>query len=394
MSGPIDANLEHWKRKLLDLSKRNRLLSFKPSKVSTVAVVDELPAEVFRILAVRGQTMKFRAADEPTEEAEADALGEDEQLQEFELFTTPTEGAAADRHVDTWLQTRLADAKLKHNLRRIADQSASVLEEQGVNTLFLALGMLQWYEADDSDELRRAPLLMLPVKLTRKTAGGAYSLTAGDDDPVLNPALAEYLRGSFGIKLPELPEVTEEYDSTHLFTQIAEAVAKQNRWKVTNEIVLGLFSFQKFVMFKDLERHRQSFAAHRLIAQLATRKSAAGFGLPEDVARMRLDEEFAPEETFQVVDADSSQLRAIAAVAKGHDLVMQGPPGTGKSQTITNLIAHALASGKTVLFVSEKMAALQVVYGRLKVAGLGDFCLELHSGKANKRVHQRGSTVA
>ncbi|MGH7340778.1 MAG: DUF4011 domain-containing protein, partial [Candidatus Rokuibacteriota bacterium] len=386
MTDQVTANLDHWKRKLLDLSKRNRLLNFKPSKVSTVAVVDELPAEVFRILAVGRKSMKFLPTDEPDDETEVDATGEAEQLEEFERFTAPTEIAeAADRHVDTWLQTRLATAKLDHSLRRITDQAASVLEEQGVNTLFLALGMLHWYEADDSDELRRAPLLLLPVSLTRRAAGATYSLSAGEDDPVLNPALAEYLRGSLGIKLPDLPEVTEEYDPSPLFAEIAEAVAKQKRWRVTNEIVLGLFSFQKFVMFKDLEKNRDAFAAHRLIAQLATRKSAAGFGLPEDVAHMRLDEEFPPEETFQVVDADSSQLRAVAAVAKGHDLVMQGPPGTGKSQTITNLIAHTLASGKSILFVSEKMAALQVVYGRLKAAGLGDFCLELHSGKANKR---------
>ena len=380
----VDANLDHWKRKLLDLSKRNRLLNFKPSRVSTITVVDELPAAVFRILAGNGQQMRFRPADRPGEEA--GATGADEELEDFERFTPPADGAApAERHNDTWLQTRLEAAKLDHNLRRIADQAASVLEEQGISTLFLALGMLHWYEADDSDERRRAPLLMLPVRLSRRSAGAAYTVAVGDDDAVLNPALVEFLRSSFGIKLPELPEVTDEYDPTPLMAQIAETVASQRRWEVTNEIVLGLFSFQKFVMFKDLERHRDTFAAHRLIDLLATRKGAGGFGLPDDVTGMRLDEEFPPEETFQVVDADSSQQRAIAAVARGHDLVMQGPPGTGKSQTITNLVAHALAAGKSVLFVSEKMAALQVVYGRLKAAGLGDFCLELHSGKANKR---------
>jgi very-short-patch-repair endonuclease len=102
-------------------------------------------------------------------------------------------------------------------------------------------------------------------------------------------------------------------------------------------------------------------------------------------ARWCLDDEFSPESTFQVVDADSSQLRAIAACARNHDVVIEGPPGTGKSQTITNLIAQALAADKSVLFVAEKMAALEVVHNRLVQAGLGESCLELHSTKANKR---------
>ena len=381
----IAASIEHWKRKLLDLSKRNRLLNFKPNKVSTITVVDELPAEVFRVLVTRGQGMRFRPSDHPEGEPDIGDTGEDEQLQPFELSGTPDDSAPGERHTDTWLQTRLADAKLDHNLRRITDQAKSVLEEQGVNTLFLVLGMLHWYEADDSETLLKAPLLMVPVKLDRKAAGKPYVLSAGDDDPVLNPALAESLRSSFGVKLPELPELTDNFDAAPLYRAISQAIKDRKRWQVTNEIVLGLFSFQKFVMFKDLEKNKDAYAAHRLIGQLATRKGSGGFSLPPDVASMELDAEFPPEETSQVVDADSSQLRAVAAVGRGHDLVMQGPPGTGKSQTITNLIAHALGSGKTVLFVSEKMAALQVVYGRLKAAGLGDFCLELHSGKANKR---------
>jgi hypothetical protein len=63
----------------------------------------------------------------------------------------------------------------------------------------------------------------------------------------------------------------------------------------------------------------------------------------------------------------------------------QGPPGTGKSQTIANIIAAAAYDGKSVLFIAEKMVALKVVHDRLKNAGLGALCLQLHSNKANKR---------
>jgi len=138
-------------------------------------------------------------------------------------------------------------------------------------------------------------------------------------------------------------------------------------------------------MYKDLEANSEFFSGHSLIRQIVLRSGGQVVGLPEDIRAMQLDEEFPPESTYQVVDADSSQLKAIAACARNFDLVIEGPPGTGKSQTITNLIAQALAVGKSVLFVAEKMAALEVVHNRLVQAGLGESCLELHSTKANKR---------
>ena len=119
--------------------------------------------------------------------------------------------------------------------------------------------------------------------------------------------------------------------------------------------------------------------------QIINKQGNTFIGLPDGIREISLDKSFAPENCMQVVDADSSQLRAIATVSQNYDLVLEGPPGTGKSQTITNLIAQALSTGKTVLFVAEKMAALEVVYRRLCAVGLGEFCLELHSTKANKR---------
>lgn len=391
----VEASLDNWKRKLLDLSRRNRLLNFKPTKVSTVAVVDELPVEVFRQLHGARVAMRFRPLPDPPAAAPddgaplEDAWDVDDPAElrlalPDEAEEPGEEGRPARRHTDEWLQTNLVAARLDHSLRRIAEQAHLTLEEQGVNTLFLSLGMLHFYEAEDSDTPRRAPLLLLPVQLERASARARFALRATDDDPLLNPALAEYLRRDFGLALPELPESLDDLDAAGLFDAVRAAVAAHPRWRVGDEIVLGLLSFQKFVMYKDLERNREAFAAHRLVHQLATR-SGAHTGLPPEVRALDLDREHPPETTYQVVDADGSQLRAAAAVARGHDLVLEGPPGTGKSQTITNLIAGALAAGRTVLFVSEKMAALEVVYGRLKGAGLGEFCLEMHSQKANRR---------
>ena len=396
----IPAAVENWKGKLLDLSKRNRAMNFRPTKVSTVTIVDEQPAEVFRQMAVRGQPMRFHAAPDPEPDAEdansgdapaaagtPDPFGEGEDDAALGLDFAPYEATSLDdRHTDQWLQTTAPADALDHSLRRLEEQARTSLEEQGVNTLFLALGMLHYTE-DRADQVFRAPLVLLPAALTRKTARTGYELRATDDDPIVNPALAEYLRGR-GITLGDLPDsaaLTDDYDLQTLFSAVAAQVAGNERWAVKTDIYLSLFSFQKFVMYKDLEANAEAVAAHRLIRQLVTRTGGGVIGLPPEIRGMDLDEEYPPESTFQVVDADASQLRAIAACARGHDLVIEGPPGTGKSQTITNLIAAALAADRSVLFVAEKMAALEVVHDRLVQAGLGEFCLELHSTKANKR---------
>jgi very-short-patch-repair endonuclease len=400
----VAATLGNWKRKLLDVSKRNRALNFKPTKASTVTVVDELAAEVFRQLYVRGRQMRFRPAppkaggtpeaselpyEQPAEDAEESVTSSD-----FVLYDA---AALADHHTDDVLQTSLQPEDLDRTLRRIADQARASVEEQGVNTLFLALGMLHYKEADSSQEIFRAPLVLLPVELNRKSARAGYTVRATDDDPIVNPALAEYLRRMFGVALPELPDLTdlpEHYDLQELFSEAAEAVAGKADWHVKTDIHLSFFSFQKLVMYKDLEANAEAFSAHPLVRQIILRSGTSIRGLPEEIRAAELDREFAPERTSQVTNADSSQLRAILAVSRNQDLVLEGPPGTGKSQTITNLIAQALSENKTVLFVAEKMAALEVVYRRLVEASLGEFCLEVHSAKANKRAVMRELALA
>jgi len=464
--------LDAWKRRLLDLSKRNRALNFRMTRVSTVAVRDERPAEVFRRLYLAEKPMRFQAAAPPVSavtakdgvtadatdmmspppdgradgsdaaasivppgtgsmpsssstaekadgsaspdhvpeagsaarpagagafpstgnaEVEAadgfDGAGE-EDLSAAAEFAPYEVSSLEEKHRDDVLQTTSPPDRLDIQLRRIDEQARETREEQGVNALFLALGMLHYRESKDSEQVFRAPLVLLPVELARASAGAGYTLRATDDDYLVNPALAEYLKRTVGIALPELADpasIPDDYDLQHFFAAVADAVKHQPGWQVTTEIYLGLFAFQKFVMYKDLDANGAAFGEHRLVRQLVTRRGGQLAALPEEVREMELDEAFPPESTAQVVDADGSQLRAIAAVSRGHDLVLEGPPGTGKSQTITNLIAQALHAGHSVLFVAEKMAALSVVHERLVRAGLGDFCLELHSTKANKR---------
>ena len=417
----VKASIENWKRKLLDLTKRNRALNFKVNKVSTVTIIDEQPAEVFRQLYLREHLMRFKAAPEPDAEepnktrplqptssprtssqpllikTRDDSTGDEflpagfeEEDEDDGLHSdfVPYDSASLDeRHTDDQLQTTAQAEALDKSLRRLDEQARLSMEEQGVNPLFLAIGMLHYTESVDSQQVFKAPLVLLPVELTRKSARSGYQIRATEEEPLVNPALVEYLR-SYSISLPELPDsstIPDDYDLQVLLASVTERIQNRRDWSVKSDIYLGLFSFQKFVMYKDLEANSERFCLQRLLRQLVLRSGTQVVGLPNEVRSMELDQEFSPERTFQVVDADSSQLRAIAACSRNYDLVVEGPPGTGKSQTITNLIAQALAVGKSVLFVAEKMAALDVVHNRIVQAGLGEACLELHSTKANKR---------
>ncbi|MBC8072563.1 MAG: DUF4011 domain-containing protein, partial [Deltaproteobacteria bacterium] len=389
----VAASIERWKQALLDLSKRNRALNFRGFRVSTITVVDEQPPEVLRRLYVDRESMGFRPAA-PARVVAAPA--HDIASEEHRDFAPYAREALPAQHTDRWLQTAVSADDLAKSLRRIDDLARSSLEEQGVNTLFLALGMLHYTEPDRPGESFAAPLVLLPVRLVRAAARSAFEIIAADDDVAVNLSLGEYLRKLWAIELPQWSEGDGELDLQQLFVQVAERIRGRDGWRLTNEIVLGLFSFEKLVMFKDLEASAAAIGNHALVQQLVTRQGAtpSGLGLPTEVQHARLDEVIPPERSAHLVPADGSQLRALLAVARGHSLVVEGPPGTGKSQTITNLVAQALGAGKSVLFVAEKRAALDVVHARLESAGMGELCLALHSPDANRREVFEGMRAA
>ncbi|MBP6001961.1 MAG: DUF4011 domain-containing protein [Pyrinomonadaceae bacterium] len=387
-----------WKNKLLDLTKRNRALNFKVNKVSTVTIIDELPSEIFRLLCLEKKLLRFGPSDTPEnivddiEVEEGTLFGEDdgdlESQVQSNLFVSYDLGTLRSNHTDEVLQTNASSETLDKSLRRIDDQARLIVEEQGINALYLAIGMLHYIESKDSSVIFKAPLILVPVELERVSAKEGFRVKATDEEVIVNPSLVEYLQQSYGISLPELPDsssISDSYNLQDFLGQSKECISNQTNWKITDEIYLGLFSFQKLVMYKDLEKNIDLVEEHRIFQQIINKEGDTFIELPVGIRELPLDKHFAPEDCVQVVDADSSQLRAIATVSQNYDLVLEGPPGTGKSQTITNLIAQALSAGKTVLFVAEKMAALDVVHRRLCEVGLGEFCLELHSTKANKR---------
>jgi len=396
----IEKRLEEARNNLLDLSMRNRLLNFRPTKGRTVRVVDEIPREIYDILVLQEKTMGFHPKLEPTEsERIADKSGQglfeksendtsdltEEEASELWKLPSPDAEIAA-RYVDRFLQTSLESEALQKRLFYINQESRSSLEELGYSILYLAMGFLEWTESPDSMQTRHAPLILIPVELERTKVGMSFKLRWTGEDISTNISLQAMLSQQ-GISLPDFEMPDDKAGINQYFQSVVTAISIMPKWQVVTDIYLSFFSFTKFVMYKDLDANSwpegMSPATHPLIQAVLAPSGdmTSEQGFQED----EVDQRLMSRDLYHVMDADPSQIAAIEDVKEGRNLVVEGPPGTGKSQTITNIIAELLAAGKTVLFVSAKMAALEVVKERLDQVGLGNFCLELHSRKSNKK---------
>ncbi|QIZ75612.1 DUF4011 domain-containing protein [Ferrimonas lipolytica] len=384
---PIANQLELTRKELLDMGLRgNPLLSFRHSSARTLEVIDEKSLELFHTLVTQGKNMGF--APLPS------ALTPEEDK------PTPTAAAVADylqqqkgeqRHQDSLMQTRFQPDILDRKLLKIETEAKTFIEEQGIDILYIGLGFVHWYEDDNSDKVRRAPLLLVPVELSRGSAAERFKLTYTGAELGPNLTLGAKLRQDFGIELPSFDSLEEATELFHYFVEVSQAIAIQPRWQlVQDEVALGFFSFGKFQMYQDLDD--SNWPEGKQAAQSTVLQQLFGEGFPhaeQYQADHQDNEQPLPlarhEQLHLVKDSDSSQTAAVEMVRSGSSMVIQGPPGTGKSQTITNIIAQAISDNKTVLFVSEKMAALEVVKRRLDDTHLGDAVLELHSHKSNKK---------
>lgn len=385
----ISIKLERARRELLDLGKRNRLINTPRHRIRlrTIEVIDEVSQEVYRILVDEQKNMSFV----PVPDSEAGEEGVDEE-DLFAGFIQPEddevdERGIAKRHTDTRLQTALTSERLQKKLLGLYYTARTSQEEQGVNILYLALGFLKWYESESSDQEYYAPLILVPVSLDRQSARERFKLRYLEEDISTNLSLQELLKADHGVDLPDVPDDDDLSPNTY-YDDVVRAVSGQPRWEVLpNDMILSLFSFSKFLMFRDLNPENwpenQQITEHPLISGLLAEGFRADPPLCGDDDK--IDQFIDPSAMVHVLDADSSQMVTIEEVKRGRNLVIQGPPGTGKSQTIANLMAAGVKEGKKVLFVSEKMAALDVVKRRMDAIGLGEICFELHSHKANKR---------
>jgi hypothetical protein len=387
-----------WREDLINLNRNNRLLYFRKTKSSTLELLQPSVGELLaRLSNGTGITFWEPVEDQEPIASESEFKAQSRATSLFEDMPPPnpiagdltrqrTRRAGSDRSGKIVCDVAARD-QLQKTLRWLERRSAQEFMDKGLWILYLAVGILDWIEPPRDtapSEHVSSPIMLFPVRLHRDSSQVPYRLHSAEEDPAINPALAFKLQHDFGLTLPGVDQY-ETDDIESVLNAVREVIAAQPEWAVRNTVVLSVFSFHKEVMYRDLQNNEAAVGAHPIVQNLAlghrSEKTFAFDPPPEH----DLDERHPPESMIAILDCDASQRQCLVAAAVGHSFVMEGPPGTGKSQTIANMIADAIGRGRTVLFVSEKAAALEVVYRRLQDAGLSEYVLELHSHKATRK---------
>jgi len=372
----INKRFKDWLERLLDLSKRNQLISCPLPKSSgrRSLLINHPSCEVLWSNIIEDQkSIEFPI---PTKEEKSES-------KQLEIFSTEDQNVEKYRHLkntsSNGISTNQTPDETYKTLGVLMKKARISMEEMGFNILYLAFGFLNWKEIGDISENKlRSPLVLVPVRLSQKNLLSPIVLSMLDDEITPNYSLERKLRNDFGLNLPKWGDDT---DLAEYLNDIQQNV-KSRGWSVSTDTQLSLYSFQKINMYRDLERNSEKIKEHHIVRALVGEWFDDGI----DTSDIKSYDHDAtePREVFSVLDSDSSQQDAILLAKRGKSFVLEGPPGTGKSQTITNIIAELIASGKKVLFVSQKQAALEVVCKRLKNVGLENFCLTLHNHNAKK----------
>lgn len=372
---PLKRKLELYRTELLDLGNRNPLLNFQPRdqrgkiKAKRLILEDVAADDLYQHLVIEGKGITFESTLQSNEEDEDDTF---------------TPRASAAKRGDLRVNVKMTASALQNRLTELYRTAQEFIDEQGINCFFMVLGAIGWRDRKDPLLARQAPLILVPVALTRDRQGGGFRLTYNDEDIESNQAFALKLRLE-GLDLPSIGE-EEDLIPSEYAARVTKGLSASYGPVMLEQVYLGFFSFAKLLMYRDLDTTTWAatleLSKHPILAPLLSDEVNPTPLLPPEPARLEMV--VRPSETGHVLDADYSQSQAVLLAVEGHHLVIEGPPGTGKSQTITNIIAALVANGKRVLFVAEKEAALSVVENRLQAIGLGEATLSLHSKDANK----------
>ncbi|MCL1900954.1 MAG: DUF4011 domain-containing protein [Firmicutes bacterium] len=365
-----------WERRLLDLSNRNTLLSFRTGLNAAHLMSWDLNETIKNILSKE----EFILLEKPK-----DHLGNAINYPKFNSSVNlkPLSELIKLELKNKHIRSFSDENELRNILASLYRKDRTSMEETGASTIFIAAGFLKWHERDFKNAEKYAPIVLIPVTLIKRTGGKGYSIKTREDEFLINTTLLEFLKQEFNIDIRGLDRInTSELDIDSIISTLKREIINVKDWDIVEDVYLSSFSFSRYLMWNDIRHHIEEFKNNRFV------KSLAGNKIEIDKSEFSIKEvnpeDFKPADILTPIHADSYQFSAIAAAMEGKSFVLHGPPGTGKSQTITNIIANLIANGKTVLFVAEKMAALSVVKKRLDHIGIGDFCLELHSNKSEK----------
>lgn len=378
-----ETRVDRWKRKLLDLSKSNPLISLRANAAAIKIFCPDISRLEDRL--ADEDLFTFKSAESiPSRDLERS--GESYFLKSGRDIDEEYAIEQLDKKI---IMANMTENKLESVSLGLFRKSKNDLEEGGVNTLFISIGMLNWKE-EGSDKTYKAPLVLLPVSLERKSAKAKIKLRINtSENPVFNLTLIEFLKQDYDIDLSrfktELPEDDFGLDINAIMQVVRSSISEQPGFEVIEECYVASFSFSKYIMWVDISERLNDLKENLFVNHLIEKPNSAYNQTSSFIESGKLDRELPAGEIFTPLNCDSSQLVAVDASTKNQDFVLEGPPGTGKSETIANIIAHNISLGRKVLFVAEKIAALNVVYKRLKNVGLDRIVLELHSNKSSKR---------
>lgn len=334
----IDDNIKKWEKDIIDISKNNKLLYF--DNKNFLRILSPSMSFLFDDIVNKDKKMVFK-------------LNNDDTRKNNEIVISRREN-------------------ILKSLNEMLYNSRNALKEHGSNVLYLSFGLLKWF--DENNNSVETQLFFVPVEINRKLYDNFY-LESIEGEIFFNPVLKEKLE-QFGIKFDfDFDKNLNISDAMKIF----KLTVKDSKWTVNNYIYLGTLSFTNNIIYNDIKNN------HELIKNNELTRSLAG-----DLDIIKKLNDKMPEKMDRnidtVMDADSSQLNAVYAAGCGASFILNGPPGTGKSQTIANIIADSIKNNKSVLFVSEKYAAIDVVKKRLEKLGLDDYILEFHGSKPKSEI--------
>lgn len=363
--------VDMWKRDLLDTSTRNPLVNMKVGAKAVPLLVSD--TALFEDIFFNGSQFLIMSKPQDWDGAKIYA----ERPFETEAYVGNYAKSCVDEINRGWIRTPLTDGETLSSIKSIYRLYRKEMEESGCNSLFVTVGVLRWFESKGDKIPRYSPLILIPAELVKKQKG--YAVVKYDEEAVFNVTLAEKLRQEYDIMISgidPLPLDDTGVNVDRVSQNVRRCIEGMEGWEVLDGAALGVFSFSQYAMWKDLDKNIERLKENAVVNALVTG------GIYHADPEISVDAD--PYQLCLCVAADGSQIKAVRASGEGKTFVMHGPPGTGKSQTITNIISNAMYQGKTVLFVAEKRAALEVVQKRMDKIGVGNHCLELHSDKTEK----------
>lgn len=366
-----------WERKLLDLSLRNNLLNLHITR-NMLQLVD---IDISHLEDTLSEGKSFSIMPNPNAEV----------LRKYNSFSQPLHHSsplfqlANDELKYNRLLTHYHQQDLDNILVYIHKNAKQAIEENGSSTLYLAVGLLKWFDRKTPGQARYAPVLLLPVEISRRSVNSKFTLKSREEETMINITLVEFLRQEYELNLgalKQLPTDEKGVDVAKVMGTLRRAVMQLKGWDVEEQLVLGNFSFSKLILWKDIVVHQEDLLKSDMVRSLINGKLS--FTENNEPNSVNDFDTIQSQSMALPIPTDVSQMEAVFTAQQGRSFILHGPPGTGKSQTITNIIADALYHGKRVLFVAAKKAALDVVQRRLDQVGLAPFTLELHSNKSKK----------